>query len=274
MHVDRSRLDRPIVAPHAFEQAISRQHAIPVLNEVPQELELPSRESHGLVFNTHRHRIEISHQMLAPIHECLGGRMAVAGADAAAPQHRTYACGELAKAEWLGDVVVGPDVEAGHAIALAGARRQHDDRHARRACACAQDAADLESAQHREIEIEDDQIRRAIVDRLQCFVAGPDDIDVDVAAFFEAVFDEPRDVLLVIDDEDLCARGGVDAAHARVVSTRGIDRWHPHSVFMDVDPFTVGNTGFCLVTRELNLGYGRLALAETQARPGFGSIHG
>ena len=49
----------------------------------------------------------------------------------------------------------------------------------------AQDPADFESAQHRQIEVEDDQIRRAIGDGLERFVTGPDDLDLDVAALLQ-----------------------------------------------------------------------------------------
>ena len=90
-------------------------------------------------------------------------------------------------------------------------------RGARRARGCGR----LESAQHRQIEVEDDQIRRPLGDGLQRFVAGPDDVDVDVAAL-KAVLDQPGNVLLVVDDEHLRARSGANAAHAwslaRVVS--------------------------------------------------------
>ena len=44
MHVHRSRLYVGTVAPHPFEKAVTRYHAIRVLHEVPEELELPARE--------------------------------------------------------------------------------------------------------------------------------------------------------------------------------------------------------------------------------------
>jgi hypothetical protein len=50
------------------------------------------------------------------------------------------------------------------------------------------------------------------------------------------VLDQACNVLLVVDDEHLRARGGANAVHALVAGTCRIrDVWHPYSVFMDVD---------------------------------------
>ena len=190
-------------------------------------------------------------------------------ADVAAPQHRAHARGELAQTERLGDVVVGADVEPGHAIALARARREHDDRHACGARPRAEDAADFESAQHRQIEVEDDQIRRALGDRLQRFVAGPDDLDVDVAALSRLCLISPAMSCSSSTTSTACAqlrrRGSCLVAGA----CRIRDVWHPYSKFHGAD--SCGKKqGFLVVTRELNLGYG----AGSLARPRSGSIHG
>ena len=45
--VDRTRLDDAVVAPHALEQSIAREHAIAVLDEVAEQLELSTRQSNG-----------------------------------------------------------------------------------------------------------------------------------------------------------------------------------------------------------------------------------
>ena len=44
MDVDRSRFDEPVVAPHALEQAIAREHAVAVLDEETEQLELAARQ--------------------------------------------------------------------------------------------------------------------------------------------------------------------------------------------------------------------------------------
>ena len=45
-----------------------------------------------------------------------------------APEHRPDAGDQLARAERLHDVVVGPELEAGHPVGLVPARGEHDDR--------------------------------------------------------------------------------------------------------------------------------------------------
>ena len=56
------------------------------------------------------------------------GRGAV---ELAPAQQRAHAAHELGDRERLGDVVVGAELEAEHAVDLGVARRQHDDRHVR-----------------------------------------------------------------------------------------------------------------------------------------------
>ena len=115
-------------------------------------------------------------------------------------------------------------LEAGHAIVFAGPRRQHDDRHVRHVGARSQDPADLEAAEDRQVEVEDDQIGRPLGDGLQRGVAGADDLGLGVAAALERVLDESGDVVLVFDDEDAvswaCASSAsVPAGGFAIVST-------------------------------------------------------
>ena len=66
-----------------------------------------------------------------------------------------------------------------------------------------QDAADFEAADDRQIQVEDDEIGRALGDRLQRGVAGADDLRVGVAAALQGVLDQAGDILLVFDNEDV-----------------------------------------------------------------------
>ena len=68
----------------------------------------------------------------------------------------------------------------------------------------AKQSADFEAAQHRQVEIEQDQIGRLCRRRLERGIAAGDDLDVDVAAALERVLDELGDVVFVFDDEDTC----------------------------------------------------------------------
>ena len=63
-------------------------------------------------------------------------------------------------------------LEARHAIVFAGARREHDDRHVWHIGSRSKDAADVEAADDRHIEVEDDQIRRRLGDHGERGVAG------------------------------------------------------------------------------------------------------
>ena len=63
VHVDRSRLDEAIVAPHAFQQPIARQDAVPVFHEKLQQLELTSRQADGLPVDRDGDRVEVRTQV-------------------------------------------------------------------------------------------------------------------------------------------------------------------------------------------------------------------
>src|SRR5262245_19008299 len=67
VHVHRSRFNEAVVAPHALEQPIAREHAVAVFHEAPEQFELAPREPDRLAFDGHQHRIEIRDEMLAPI---------------------------------------------------------------------------------------------------------------------------------------------------------------------------------------------------------------
>ena len=99
-------------------------------------------------------------------------------------------------------------LESGHPVVFARLRRQHDDRHVGCIGARPENAAHVQAADAREVEIQDDQIRRPIGDRLEGGVAGADDARIGVAVALESVLDEPGDVGFVFNDEDLWFRHG------------------------------------------------------------------
>ena len=103
-------------------------------------------------------------------------------------QHRANTRRQLAKAERLGDVVVGAHFEPRDAIALARSSREHDDRGLRGVRSRPQDA--------------DDQIWRLVHDGLERRIAAGHRIDVNIAASLERVLDEACDIVLVFDDKN------------------------------------------------------------------------
>src|SRR6187551_2190422 len=66
----------------------------------------------------------------------------------------------------------------------------------------AQDAAHLETAEDREVEVEDHQVGRLGGDGLQRVIACADDERLGLAGALERVLDQTGDVVLVLDDED------------------------------------------------------------------------
>ena len=67
MHVHRSRFDHPVVTPDTFEQAIAREHAVAVLDQVAQQFEFTAGEANRDPINGDRDGIEVGHEVLAAI---------------------------------------------------------------------------------------------------------------------------------------------------------------------------------------------------------------
>ena len=77
-----------------------------------------------------------------------------AGARCARRSSARDARDQLVRAERLGDVVVGAELEPDDAVGFLGARRQHDDRHCGRGRIGAQRVADLEAVDARQHQVE------------------------------------------------------------------------------------------------------------------------
>ena len=99
--------------------------------------------------------LAIDHHALAHEH------VAVVVAAFAAPQQRANPLQQHLHAERLGHVVVGADREADHLVGLLGLRREHQHEHVARHRVGPQPAANLQAVDHRQHQIEHDQIGRA-----------------------------------------------------------------------------------------------------------------
>ena len=119
-------------------------------------------------------------------------------------EHRTNPGDQLPRAERLGHVVVGTELEADERVRLVAARGEHHDRDRR---GRAQAARDVEAVEARQAEVEDDQVgvvpgrgleRGRTVARDEHLEARP----------LEVVADELHDLGLVVDDQDR-AHGGI-----------------------------------------------------------------
>ena len=87
--------------------------------------------------------------------EALLRRGGFGGAGAGAPQDRAHAREQLAGVEGLRHVIVGADVEAGDAVRVLAARREHDDGDV---VSSADAAAHLEAVDARKHDVEEDDV--------------------------------------------------------------------------------------------------------------------
>src|SRR5262245_61289457 len=67
VHVDGACLDQPFVAPDPLEEPIARDHAILVLNQILQQLELAARQTYRRAIDGDGDGVEIGAEPLAAI---------------------------------------------------------------------------------------------------------------------------------------------------------------------------------------------------------------
>ena len=109
---------------------------------------------------------------------------------------------QLHQRERLGDVVVGAELEAAHAIELGAARREHDHRHAAgRAAAAADPPAHLEAVEVGQHDVEHDQVVAPGERPVDALAAARDHLDL-IALRGQGVLEAHADRRIVLDDED------------------------------------------------------------------------
>ena len=123
-----------------------------------QQLELGRRQVDGRAGHLGPHPRQVEHDVAGT--DRLGGLERAVGPaqDRPDPRH------ELARAERLGQVVVGAELEPEELVELVVARGQHHDRHRRVA---AQLPGDVEAVEAGQAEVEDDEVGPALTDRGQ-----------------------------------------------------------------------------------------------------------
>ncbi len=120
---------------------------------------------------------------------------------ARAPQQRAHACQQLAHAERLGDVVIGPALEAQHAVGLFGACGQHQDGRLSIRAVTADRLTQRDAVEPRQHEIEHDQVEAAFLRDMERLFTVADDRAVEVGQL-QMEADEIADRLFVLDDQD------------------------------------------------------------------------
>jgi hypothetical protein len=171
---------------------LPRQHPPAALDERAQQLEVAARERHVGATDRDPHRREV-HRETSHAHERRRG----ADLTGRAADERLKASEQLARRERLDQVVVGPELEAQHAVALLGAGGHHDDGDARPS---PQGPADVETVSAREHDIEDHHLERALrlLGNGALAVAHVRDHDGSV---LEVLLREAGEAIVVLDEE-------------------------------------------------------------------------
>ena len=112
----------PVLVPHLVHQRLARHHLVVVGGEDREDVELLGGQRELALAEVDAARGGVDLEARG------GGDGGVVGHDdRAAAQQRPHPGEQLGEAERLGEVVVRADVEADHAVELAGARGDHDD---------------------------------------------------------------------------------------------------------------------------------------------------
>src|SRR3954471_7527215 len=128
VHVDRARVARERVTPHALEQLVACQYEATMVEQLPEEVELLRRELDLLVADARFAATGIDHE-IAVLDD---GALALRSVGCGAAQDRAHARDELARVEGLRHVVVGAHLEPDDLVDVLVARREHQHRHVAR----------------------------------------------------------------------------------------------------------------------------------------------
>ena len=154
-HVHRHRrlvAERP--APHLLQQLLAGERGAGMRDQELQQVVLPAGQRQHAVTQGRLVAAQVDDQV-AVLQPALLGLGALAGP----AQHRLDPQHQLAGAERLGHVVVGAQLEADDPVGLGAERGQHDHRDV---AAGAQPAADLETVDPGQHQVEDHQVGRVV----------------------------------------------------------------------------------------------------------------
>ena len=197
--VDGARAAGVGVVPHVGQQQVARQHPAAMLQQVLEQQELLGGEPHVLAVGLDDVPIDVDAE------RAVGERAARRCRALRPAQQRPHAGHDFARAEGLGDVVVGAELQPDDAVRLLGLGGEHDHRHGGGRRIGAHRPAHVEAVHARQHHVEDHQIGRRAAQPRQHVASRVGDVD-GVGGFFEVVADQRRDVGVVLGHED--------AAHA------------------------------------------------------------
>jgi len=197
-HVDAAV--RTVAEPGArqLDQPFARDHALGVIAQGDQQVELgaghldrgPGRRQQFAARQVDRPTLEAEFAFLAV------GRTAL---DRMAAQHRADPGDQLARAERLGEIIVGAEFEPDDAVGLAALGRDEDDRHV---AGAAKLAAQIDAAGPRQHDVEQHEIDRPLFERAPHFGRGRGGPD-SVAILLQRAGSERAERRVVLDQDDI-----------------------------------------------------------------------
>ena len=196
MRVDGAIEGVALVAMDRVEQLRPREDAPRLPHQRRQQGELGRRHLDRPSRHGHAHPRHVEHDV-AGAHD-----VAALGSAVDAPEDRAHPRHQLARAERLGQVVVGAELEADQLVALLDARGEHDDRHAG---VLAQRPRHVEAVHLRQAQVEHDEIRLARSRLRQRVRPGAGHRHAE-AGLLQVVAADCRDARLVVHDQDLLHR--------------------------------------------------------------------
>src|SRR5262249_20915710 len=144
MDVDRARVARERVAPHALEELIAGEDEAAMVEELPEEVELLRRKTDLGIADMALAAAGIEDEGSVLERASLVMRPLVP----AATEDRAHPGDELARVERLRQIVVRAGVEASDLVEVVVARREHEDRQIARLADPAADLHPVEIGKH------------------------------------------------------------------------------------------------------------------------------
>jgi hypothetical protein len=194
VHVDHVVVAVPVAAPYEVAEHATGEDHRRLGRQGVEQVELDAGERDLVLGELDPARMGVDRQAAHDPRPAL----VLARAGVGPAQHRPDPGDQLARRERLGDVVVGPDLEADHPVDLVVTRREHEDV----GVAEGPDAtAHLDAVEAREREVEHDQVRCPGFGRLDGIGAVDGGVHL-VALALEQADEHLHELGRILDDED------------------------------------------------------------------------
>ena len=164
MDVDRAFLDKDAMPPDKIKKLRPAEHPPGAFHQDRQKAAFLWPKRHQMAGPADLHRRLVEAQVME-FENVVGKRRM------GAPQQRAHAADHLTWREWLGDVVIGANIEAKRAIAFLAARTEDDDGKMLCLGAGAQRPADIDPRHLRHHPVNDGEVRAVLLDHFDRLLA-------------------------------------------------------------------------------------------------------